>query len=78
MAPSVKSLTLDFGSGHDLMVCEMGAPSSGSTLCGILSLFPLSFHLPPAKWHACSLSLLPPRLSEINFKTNKQTKQQKA
>ena len=65
MAQSVERLTLDFGSGHDLMIHGF-EPPSGSVLTlhrllGILSLSPsLSVPLPPAC--ARSLSL------KINFK----------
>ena len=43
MAQSVKRLTLDFSSGHDLTVCEIGPMLSSSYRCmqnllGILSL----------------------------------------
>ena len=49
MAQLVKQLTLDFGSGHDLAVCEF-EPYMGlsvQSLLGILSL-PPSFCLSPA------------------------------
>ena len=65
MAQSVKSPTLDFSSGHNLMVHEI-EPMSGSaltswSLLGILSL-PLSVSAPPP--------LVRP-LSEINKRLKK-------
>ena len=47
MAQSVKRLTLDFGSGHDLTVCEL-EPASGSepTARGLLGIVSLSLPLP--------------------------------
>ena len=59
MTQSVKPLTLDFGSGHDLTVCEM-EPALGSmltvrSLLGILSL-PLSLFHPHLHVHMLSLS----------------------
>ena len=49
MAQLVKHLTLDFGSGHDLLVCEL-SPASGfvltmQSLLGILSARSLSLSL---------------------------------
>ena len=42
MAQSVKCLTLDFGSGHDLAVCEfeltLGSLLTAQRMLGILSL----------------------------------------
>ena len=66
---SVECLTLDFGSGHDLLVYEL-SPTLGSeltpwSLLGILSLL-LSLPLP----HSLSLSLsfsLPPSLSQNKY-----------
>ena len=52
MAQLLKRPTLDFGSGHDLMVCEfepaLGSGLTAGSLPGIVSLY-----LSPA----CSLSL---------------------
>ena len=60
MAQSIERLTLDFGSGHDLVVPGM-EPTSGSALIarnllGILSL-PLSLPLPCSSTLALSHSL---------------------
>ena len=58
MAQSVKHLTLDLGSGHDLMVCgikpHVGLCTDGSEPVAILSL-PLSLFAP--SWLPLSLSL---------------------
>ena len=53
MGGSVKRLALYFGSGHDLMVCDLmvftlGSVLTGWSLLGILSL-PLSAPPPPLK-----------------------------
>ena len=55
LAQSVKLLTLDFGSGHDLVVCEIKPPArTARSLLAILSP-PLS--APPLLTHTCWLSL---------------------
>ena len=59
MAQSVKRLTLDFGSGHDLMVCEIERHVG---LCADSS--------EPA-WHSLSLPLLCPSLRLSLFLKNK-------
>ena len=60
VAQLVKCGTLDFGSGHDLMVCEMepqwGPVLTAWSLLGILSLR-LSLPLPPVCSCILSLSL---------------------
>ena len=61
-AQSVKRLTLDFGSGHDLMVCKFEPH---------IRLYTDSMQ---SAWDSLSLSLsVSPllMLSKINFKTNK-------
>ena len=62
MAQSVKHLILDFGSGHDLMACEIsplsGSALTASSLLGILSLL---LSAPPLL-----LLSLPLSLSKIN------------
>ena len=64
MAQSVKCPTLDFCSGHDLMVCEIetykGSVLAASSLLGIVSL-PLSLPVPCS----CSLSLKINKLKKI-------------
>ena len=56
MAQSVKRLTLDFGSGHDLMVCEF-EPRAGSVEPAWDSpSLPLSLSLPCSLSHSLSLS----------------------
>ena len=47
MAQSMKCPTLDFGSGHDLMVCEVGSALVVWSLLGIFSRA-LSLPLPGA------------------------------
>jgi len=56
VAQSVKHLTLDLGSGHDLRVL-VSSPTSGSVLSGesACDLSPSPSALPPG--HALSLSL---------------------
>ena len=67
MAQSIKPLTLDFGSGHDLRVPESGS-TSGSVFSGsVLENLPLSLPLPlPAP--VLMFSLLN---KEINLKKKK-------
>ena len=57
MAQSLKHLTLDFGSGHDLKVLEL-SPTLGSALSGESALGSLSFsHSHCTHAHVLSLSL---------------------
>ena len=55
MIQSVKLLTLDFGSGHDLMVCEI-EPCIGLCTDSTEPTLGLSLPLPPSP-HSSSLSL---------------------
>ena len=70
MAQLVKCLTLDFGSGHDLIVHEF-EPHIGLCTDSMEtpwdSLSP-SFSAPPLLTNACALSL---KNKEINLKRNK-------
>ena len=60
MAQLVNRLTLDFGSGHDLLVCQFEPPASGSlltaqSLFGIPSL-PLSAPPPLAFYRSLKIN----------------------
>ena len=80
VAQSVKHLTLDFGSGHDLRVVRF-SPELGSrltprwawSLLKILSL-PLLLPLPPARVHTHSLSLKKKKESQSKTQLQKNTK----
>ena len=60
VAQSVKSLTLDFGLGHDLRVVRLGPKSDSALNGGICWRFSFSLSLcpSPAHAHAYALSLL--------------------
>ena len=58
VAQSVKRPTLDFGSGHDLMVADI-KPALGSALkaLSLLGILPLPLSLPLLYLHTNALSL---------------------